>query len=52
MSRAEAEIPATEDELGELLLSIASTARANGMDAERALRASLRTLQDEMRAAE
>jgi XTP/dITP diphosphohydrolase len=52
ISRAEVAIPDTEDELGDLLLAIAATARINGMDAERALRASLRTLQDDMRAAE
>jgi XTP/dITP diphosphohydrolase len=45
-------IPTDEAELGDLLLAITATARANGMDAERALRGSLRALQDEMRAAE
>jgi XTP/dITP diphosphohydrolase len=44
--------PETEQELGDLLLSIVATARSNGLDAERALRASLRELQDDMRAAE
>jgi XTP/dITP diphosphohydrolase len=44
--------PETERELGDLLLSIVATARSNGLDAERALRASLRELQDDMRAAE
>ncbi|MDQ1544797.1 MAG: hypothetical protein QOK08_2435 [Actinomycetota bacterium] len=45
-------VPETEQELGDLLLSIVATARSNGLDAERALRASLRELQDDMRAAE
>jgi XTP/dITP diphosphohydrolase len=44
--------PESEQELGDLLLSIVATARSNGLDAERALRASLRELQDDMRAAE
>jgi XTP/dITP diphosphohydrolase len=42
----------SEDELGSLLLAVVATARANGLDAERALRATLRGLQDEIRAAE
>jgi XTP/dITP diphosphohydrolase len=42
----------SEDELGSLLLAIVATARANGLDAERALRTTLRGLQDEIRAAE
>jgi len=41
-----------EDELGGLLLAIVSSARANGLDAERALRTTLRNLQDEIREAE
>ncbi len=41
-----------EDELGGLLLAIVSSAKANGLDAERALRATLRGLQDEIREAE
>jgi XTP/dITP diphosphohydrolase len=46
-------IPAAdEDELGGLLLAIVSSARASGLDAERALRTTLRTLQDEVRATE
>lgn len=46
-------IPAAdEEELGGLLLAIVSSARASGLDAERALRTTLRTLQDEVRAAE
>jgi XTP/dITP diphosphohydrolase len=43
---------ADEDELGGLLLAIVSSARASGLDAERALRTTLRALQDEVRAAE
>jgi XTP/dITP diphosphohydrolase len=39
----------SEDELGPLLLAIVSAARANGLDAERALRSTLRGLQGEMR---
>jgi XTP/dITP diphosphohydrolase len=41
-----------EDELGGLLLAIVSSAKANGLDAERALRVTLRGLQDEIREAE
>ena len=41
-----------EEELGGLLLAIVSSARANGLDAERALRTTLRNLQDEIREAE
>ncbi len=44
--------PATEAELGSLLLSIVSAARARGLDPERALRSALRDLRDEIRAAE
>jgi XTP/dITP diphosphohydrolase len=43
---------AAEAELGEQLLAIVSSARANGLDSERALRAALRGLQDDMRVAE
>lgn len=39
----------TEDELGPLLLAIVSAAKAQGLDAERALRAALRDLQGEIR---
>jgi XTP/dITP diphosphohydrolase len=42
----------TERELGDQLLAIVAAARAKGLDPERALRASLRTLQDQMRVAE
>jgi XTP/dITP diphosphohydrolase len=41
-----------ETELGALLLAIVSSAKANGLDAERALRAALRGLQGEIRDAE
>lgn len=41
-----------EVQLGSLLLGIVSTAKARGLDAERALRAALRDLQNEIRAAE
>lgn len=43
---------ADEDELGALLLAIVTSAKANGLDSERALRATLRELQGEIRAAE
>ena len=42
----------TEAELGDALLALVATARANGWDAERALRERLRTLQSEIRDAE
>jgi XTP/dITP diphosphohydrolase len=42
----------TETELGATLLSLVSTAKAIGLDAERALRTALRALQDEIRQAE
>ena len=38
-----------EDELGPLLLAIVASAKANGLDSERALRAALRELQSEIR---
>lgn len=41
-----------EEELGALLLGIVTSARARGLDAERALRTRLRALADEVRAAE
>ncbi|MGM7697577.1 MazG nucleotide pyrophosphohydrolase domain-containing protein [Microbacterium sp. A84] len=44
--------PASEAELGDALLALASHARANGWDAERALRERLRLLESEVRAAE
>lgn len=39
-------VPNTEEELGELLFGIAAAARANGLDAERALRGAARRFQD------
>jgi XTP/dITP diphosphohydrolase len=50
--REQVHAPESEQELGDLLMSIVATARNNGLDAERALRASLRELQDDMRAVE
>jgi len=44
--------PESEEELGDLLLTLTATARANGWDAERALRERLRLLEDEVRQAE
>ncbi|WP_109210869.1 MULTISPECIES: MazG family protein [Microbacterium] len=44
--------PTSEAELGEVLLELVATARANGWDAERALRERLRGLERDMRAAE
>ncbi|CAN5149045.1 hypothetical protein BH09ACT3_BH09ACT3_14000 [soil metagenome] len=44
--------PATESELGAQLLALTAGAKAQGLDAERALRAALRALQEEIRAAE
>ena len=41
--------PESEEELGELLLMLTATARANGWDAERALRERLRVLENEVR---
>lgn len=43
---------ASEDELGPLLLAIVASAKARGLDAERALRSTLRDLQGEIRDAE
>ncbi|MGO2930883.1 MazG family protein [Microbacterium sp.] len=44
--------PESEEELGDLLLMLTATARANGWDAERALRERLRALTDDVRQAE
>jgi XTP/dITP diphosphohydrolase len=44
--------PATEAELGDALLGLVAAARANGWDAERALRERLRRLERDIRAAE
>jgi XTP/dITP diphosphohydrolase len=43
---------ASETELGDQLLAIVAASRANGLDAERALRGALRTLQTNIRSAE
>ncbi|GAA4485435.1 MazG family protein [Microbacterium panaciterrae] len=43
---------ASEAELGDALLGLVATARANGWDAERALRERIRILEDEIRATE
>ncbi len=45
-------VPADEEALGDELLAIVAAAEANGLDAERALRGSLRRLQDRIRTAE
>lgn len=44
--------PATEDELGRMLLGLVASARSQGLDAERALRSAVRGLEDEVRASE
>lgn len=44
--------PESEEELGDLLLTLTATARANGWDAERALRERLRVLETDVRQAE
>jgi XTP/dITP diphosphohydrolase len=46
------EVPQSEDALGAHLLAIVSSARASGLDSERALRSALRGLQQEIRSAE
>lgn len=45
-------VPATEDELGAHLLAIVAGARAEGLDAERALRGALRSLRHRVTVAE
>jgi XTP/dITP diphosphohydrolase len=40
------DLPAAEEELGDLLFGIVAAARAGGLDAERALRGALRRFQD------
>ena len=50
--REAAVIPGTEAELGDQLLAMVAAARAAGLDAERALRGALRTLNDEVHAVE
>jgi XTP/dITP diphosphohydrolase len=47
-----AAVPQTEDELGAQLLAMVNSAKAAGLDSERALRAALRSLQHDIRAAE
>ncbi|MBN9606345.1 MAG: MazG family protein [Actinomycetales bacterium] len=44
--------PATEEELGEALLALVASARAAGLDSERALRGAIRGLRERVRAAE
>lgn len=50
--RAAAPVPGDEDALGEALLAIVAGARADGLDPERALRAAVRRLGEDVRAAE
>lgn len=50
--RNRATAPQTEAELGEALLGLVATARAQGWDAERALRGGIRRLEDDIRTAE
>jgi XTP/dITP diphosphohydrolase len=53
LDNSEASIPlSSEDELGKLLLAVVQSARANGLDAERALREATRELQVEIRSYE
>jgi len=47
-----APVPLTEEELGAQLLALVAGSRAGGLDAERALRLALRSLRDEVAAAE
>jgi XTP/dITP diphosphohydrolase len=47
-----ASAPSTEDELGRTLLALVASARAQGLDAERALRHAVREFEGEVRAAE
>ncbi|WP_242492374.1 MazG family protein [Agromyces binzhouensis] len=47
-----ASAPSTEAELGDTLLALVASARAQGLDAERALRGAIRSMQDDVRAAE
>ena len=49
---AELAAATSEPELGAQLLAIVGNARANGLDAERSLRAAIRGLEDQMRLAE
>ena len=52
VDRETAVSPATEVELGRLLLELVESARAQGIDAERALRGAVRDLEDQVRRAE
>jgi XTP/dITP diphosphohydrolase len=52
LAPATTEIPATESELGDELLAMVVAARAAGFDPERALRNALRTLKQDITAAE
>jgi XTP/dITP diphosphohydrolase len=47
-----AHAPGTEAELGDTLIALVASARAQGLDAERALRGAIRSLQADVRAAE
>ncbi|GAA1060823.1 MazG family protein [Agromyces bracchium] len=47
-----ASAPASEAELGDTLMALVASARAQGFDAERALRGAIRSMQDDVRAAE
>ncbi len=49
IAQTESVSTSSEEELGALLLSIVTGARAGGLDAERALRTTLRTLQQQIR---
>ncbi len=49
---AAASSPATEDELGDLLLALVARSRENGLDAEAALRAAVRRHRAAIRAGE
>ncbi|WP_438855120.1 MazG family protein [Agromyces sp. M3QZ16-3] len=44
--------PSTEAELGDTLMALVASARAQGLDAERALRGAIRAVQEDVRAAE
>jgi len=52
VARAAAPVPGDEDALGEALLAIVAGARVDGLDPERALRAAVRRLGEDVRAAE
>ncbi|MDF2559648.1 MAG: nucleoside triphosphate hydrolase [Microbacterium sp.] len=52
VAAAPATAPASEAELGDALLALVAAARAEGWDAERALRERLRLLEDDVRTAE